>query len=192
MAVSPPSGMTQAVSIVSFDNVLRNMNRVTGTNPSAATLAIYNQSKTTFPQNGSPSEINAAMWLSITTLAANVCQDLYNQERAITDLNARHFFKDFSLREQMVNNNLVGSNFTQLINGEPAEIRMIKRMGRAFWGREMSTTEAESVRDAMLVEGTPTQYSLVTARNNLNQANARIAAISSCTIVLASLEAIQN
>jgi hypothetical protein len=168
------------------------MNRVTGTTPSSDTLKIYNQNRTTYAQKGSPTEINAAMWLSISTLAANVCQDLYNQERAIPDLASRAFFKDFSLQNGSTN------NFEAVIGGKTAKVRMVERMARAFWGREATSAEVTAILNEMLIvnvtvaaDGTRTETT-VTNYTALSAAQAKQGIIIVCTAMLASLEAIQN
>ena len=177
LPVRAPAGMMAAASLATYDNVLRNMNKVTGTTPSAATLQNYNQNKTTFAQKGTPDEINAAMWLSVSTLAANVCQDLYNNENASPA--SRKFFLEVNFGGT--------TNFSAVkANGDTAEQAMIRRMFLAFWGMDFPRT------DANVTDVVSALNSISGTRTALSAADTKKALLIACTGILASLKSIEN
>ena len=148
------------------ENILTSMLTVTGVTPNNTTLSSYNDKKTKISETGLANTITAPMWLAVTNLAGDVCRNLVTQEVALTSTN-RSFFSQV--------------DFTQGPSKVSASIQndVIRRMARAYWGRN------ETVQELSLIKGaTSSSFTGVTD----NGATTQNEMLFICAAMLASLD----
>lgn len=115
-------------------------------------------------ENGAATGINAPMWMSVTTLAGEVCNILVTQERALAAAD-RKFFN--------------GIDFARGASGQMSGVdQAVHKMARAFWAR------SETIQEKAVISSTlNTDFGSLTAAASSAQV-----ALAACTVVLASLD----
>jgi hypothetical protein len=172
---SPPlSSADTPVSLVNFSTVLPTMSNLTTAAPSLNTRNLFTLNSTTFPLDGTASEVTPAMWMSLTVLAGNMCDDLYVKEAAMAR-ERRIYYGDFLLG-QTNNFQLVVAGTTQTVTD-----RLYDKLALGFWGRKPSSEEKADFA-AALTQG---QFPLAA----MNGTDTRQALLVLCTGTLASARA---
>ena len=157
----------KVVGVSNSQNTLTSMLQQTGVRaPSNATRNAYANQGTKISETGAANTITAPMWVAVTTISSEVCNDLIAQEKALTSANRRFY-------------NAV--DFTKGYNMLSAEGKedVIRRMARSFWARNESGQEKILIRstlDSVFNGGT-------------NAESTEDAALFLCTTMLSSLKA---
>lgn len=150
------------------ENILISMLNATGVQtPSAATRASFADKSGRITETGKADTVTAPMWQALTLLSADVCLDLINQEKAITQANRRIF--------PQVNFTTGPANVSAA-----AKADVIRRLARSLWGRLES--EAEKT---MIVSAANTAFTGVAATG----AQTENLMLFTCTGMLAALDA---
>lgn len=161
--MKPVENKTAAVS--NSEQVLTAMLTVTGvTTPSAATRAAYTREAGKITETGKVDSVNAPMWLALTNLAGEVCNDLLTQEAALAAAQ-RRIFGQVDL----------AAAATAAAVSDAAKNDVIRRLARSVWQRNETPEEATMIKAAL-----GTSFATGTARN---------AMLYTCTAMLSSLDA---
>jgi len=158
----------KTTSIVYSNQILRNMASVTGVSIEAGGDAeqYWRDKFDVFSEDGSATSVTGPMLLSISGLAAEVCDNLIGQEQLITNVADRRFFPSI---------NFAGDS-SDLDAVKISDV--VRRMARSFWGRNETSSEL-----SMIVSG---------ANSGLaNNGNTSAWMLYVCTGMLSSLDAIQ-
>lgn len=156
----------KAVGVSYSENTFTSMLQQTGViTPSANTRNAVTAQFTKLPETGRSDSVTAPMFVSITTVAGELCNDLVAQERALAAANRRFYG---------------GVDF----NAGPASISaatkddMIRRLARSFWARNESVQEK-----ALILAAFNGQFTSATT------ADTPRAAMFLCSAMLSSLDA---
>ncbi|MEQ1876392.1 MAG: hypothetical protein ABL958_07085 [Bdellovibrionia bacterium] len=159
----------RTASILSANRLLASFVQVAGVNtPTADTVNSYNRYKTTLSLDGSANSPTPPMLMAISNVAAEVCDDLVAQEKALVAANRRIFNSvNFATGPAQINAAVISDT--------------VRRMARSFWGRNETAEELTA---------------LTTGINEAKQgqtavAQTDIALIYACTGMLSSLSAIE-
>ncbi len=166
----------ETFAVLNQNQVLKSMISCTGlTNVDNATRNLYEGSKNSFSLEGEAESVGAPMWMAITSLAGEVCDDLVAQE-AGQSADQRRIFSaiDFSQGPANINALQVAS--------------VTANMARSCWGRDASSKEREIINTAFF--GDPADNNDDTFSGN-NTQETRRAATFLCAGILASLSANQ-
>ncbi len=118
------------------ENILTSMLTVTGVPASRTTMNSYSDKKTKISETGLATAITAPMWLAVTNLAGDVCEDLVTQEAALTAPD-RSFFGQVDFAQGP-------SKVSAAIQND-----VVRRMARAFWGRNETAQELSLIKSAV-------------------------------------------
>ncbi len=157
----------KVVAVSNSQNTLTSMLQQTGvTNPSNRTMNTYGTQGTKISETGASNTVTAPMWVAITTVASEVCNDLVNQEKALP-ANDRRFFTSI--------------DFTKGFNMMSAQAKedSIRRLARNLWARNESGQEKILIRAAV-----DEAFSGSTAAADTDKA-----AFFICTTMLSSMKA---
>lgn len=130
--------------------------------PSAAAQTEYQKIKTSLSEEGLANTVSQPMVKGLVGLSAVVCNDLVVKERALAQED-RIFFGNLDFTTN------------RLVDGQIDDI--VKRMSRACWGRNPSSSEIKGIRDSI--------------NQNFTDMNATAAALNSrliytCTAMMSS------
>jgi hypothetical protein len=117
-------------------------------------------------ETGAAKTVTAPMWMAITSLSAEVCRVLVNQEAATNPASSRRFFGRVNFTQ--------GTNVLTVDDGND----IIRRMARSFWGRNETPLE----RIAILSEFNKS------FSGSADSAETNRAMVFLCTAMLSSLE----
>lgn len=126
----------KVVAVSNSQNTLSSMLQQTGVTPSNATRTAFTAQAGKISETGSADTITAPMWVALTTVGSEVCNDLLTQEKALAAADRRFF-------------NSV--DFTKGFNMLTAEAKenSIRRLARAVWARNESGQERILIRAAV-------------------------------------------
>lgn len=159
------------VGVSNSQNTLTSMLQQTGViNPSGNTRNAYTNQGTKISETGASNTITAPMWVALTTISSEVCNDLIVQEKALPAADRRFY-------------NSV--DFTKGFSVQTAAGKedVIRRMARSFWARNESGQEKILIRSAL-----DSVFTNDTATNGGTNSSDR-AALFLCTTMLSSLKA---
>lgn len=125
----------KAVGVSYSENTFTSMQNQTGVvTPSNATRTAVTNQFTKLSETGKSDSVTAPMWVSITTVAGELCNDLVNQERALTT--GRRFFGSV--------------DFARAPNALTASAKddVIRRLARSFWARNETAQEKTLIQQA--------------------------------------------
>ncbi len=170
---------SKTISTLYYDEVLDNMNSVTGVQTNSNdTRNRFNEKIGSFSEYGSALSINAPMILGFTALGAEVCGDLIVQERANGATKRMFASVDFS---QPVATTMTDSNVADIV----------RRMARSYWQRNETSDELTlinaSVKD-MLASATDNNTNVTFRGASQNRGTLR-ASLFICTAMLSSTSA---
>lgn len=172
----------KTISTVYYDEVLDNMNSVTGVqNNSNETRQRFNEKIGSFSEFGSALSINAPMILGFTALGAEVCGDLIVQERGQA-MNARRMYASVDFTQNAANT----------IN-DASVSDVVRRMARSYWQRNETSEELDMIKtsvNAMLADATDNNSNVNFRGANQNRGTLR-ASLYICTAMLASTSAFE-
>ncbi|MES2962840.1 MAG: hypothetical protein V4760_03045 [Bdellovibrionota bacterium] len=156
----------KAVGISYSENTFTSMLNQTGVAaPSAATRTAVTTQFSKLSETGKADSVTAPMWISITTVAGELCNDLVNQERALAAASRRFYTGiDFAVGPASIS--------------AAAKDDVIRRLARSFWGRNETAQEKTLILSSF--NGT---FTSATA------ADTQSGAMFLCTAMLSSLDA---
>lgn len=156
----------KTAAVTSSETIIASLLATTGvTTPSAATRGAVTREIGKISETGKADSVNGPMWLAITNLSGEVCNDLIAQEAALAAASRRIF--------GLVD--LTTANAPASAVSAAAQDDVIRRLARSVWQRNETPEEATMIKSA-----TATAFSAGTARN---------AMLYMCTAMLASLDA---
>lgn len=175
------------VAVQNYEQIYVTMLNLTGL-PRVSTLTVNDETNGTaarriateylsrtssFPVGPSASGINPPLLLGATSLASAVCDGLIEQERVITDMNSRVFFKNVNFTQAV--SNFAGATYDGVI----------QNFAQEFWGRALDAEELKAFQDAR------TEFvANITAGQQTNATQTRGLALLTCTAALSSFESI--
>ena len=126
-----PAADTKIVGVVNSENLLATMQNETGVrNITAASIGNMLAAQIgKVPDKGSADSVTAPMWLAVTTVAGEVCQQLIAEDGAAT---TKRIFN--------------GVNFSAALTSSAVKDDVIRRMARSFWSRNESQDEHDAIR----------------------------------------------
>lgn len=156
---------TKVVGVVNSENLLITMQNETGVK-NLKTASIKNMITAQIgkvPDKGSAESVTAPMWLAVTTVAGEVCQQLITEEIALT---TKRIF--------------TGVNFGASLTSSAVVDDVIRRMARNFWSRNETPAEHDLIRGDLNQVFPPASASATQTNNSM---------LYLCTVMLASLDA---
>lgn len=156
---------TKTASVVYANQVLEQMSSCLGVEKvSDSTLKMYDSKKGAISVYGAANTVNAAMMMSVISIAGEVCNDLIKQEM---NLGGR-IFKDINLSaNQLPSDGLLTS--------------AASRLALSCWGRPMDSSERQTVMDSI--------YQTIQASEAMSSQKA---ALMMCTSMVSSLDSLLN
>ncbi|MEK7357204.1 MAG: hypothetical protein AAB250_12195 [Bdellovibrionota bacterium] len=157
---------SKTVGISYSENTFSSMQNQTGvTAPSTNTRNAVTAQFTKLPETGRSDSVTAPMWVSITTVAGELCTDLVTQERGLAAAQRRFYGQ---------------INFTTGPESITAGAKddVIRRLARSFWARNETPQEK-----ALILSALNGQFTSTVAADTNN------AAMFVCTAMLSSLDA---
>lgn len=136
------------ISVLSAEQLLKSMTAVTGVksigdmanNDDKLIRETFSQRQNALPVTKDLDVISGPMMVSVANLAGAFCSKLIKEEKGNASAPSRRFFKEFDFA--MGPAAISSSGFDMVV----------KRMGRNFWGREVTVEELDSIRATMLGE----------------------------------------
>lgn len=166
------SEMTEVIEAKSFgvsysENAFSSMQNQTGVaNPSAATRTAVTNQFTKLSETGKSDSVTAPMWVSLTTVAGELCNDLVTQERAATAASRRFFGSvDFARAPASLS--------------QAAKDDVIRRLARSLWARNETPQEK-----TLILTSFDTSFAASTTVNDTQSGMMFL-----CTAMLAALDA---
>lgn len=132
-----PTSEAKTVGVSGSETILTSLVSVTGLQaPSAAVLTSSAGKTPLIGDSGAADSVNAPMWISITNLSGDVCAQLVTEEKAKAPA-LRRIFKeiDFTKGPDSVS--------------QEAKDKMIRRMARAYWGRNEEKEELTAINESL-------------------------------------------
>jgi hypothetical protein len=156
----------KVVGVTNSQNAMLSMLEQAGVTPSQNTRTRFASQASKITETGAADTITAPMWVAITTLSSEVCNDLYNAER-VQPMADRRIFNTI--------------DFTKGYNMVSAEAKeeVIRRMARSFWARN------ESGQEKILIRSTVDEV----FAGKTTTADTQKAAMFLCTAMMSSLKA---
>jgi hypothetical protein len=159
-----PAVDTKIVGVTHSENLLLTMQNETGvSNVTVATIKNMVAAQIgKVPDKGTADSVTAPMWLAVTTVAGEVCQQLIVQEKA----GPLRIFK--------------GVGFGTALTSPTVKDGVIRQMARSFWSRNESQDEHDMIRadlDRAFPAGT------------VSSAQTDNSMLYLCTVMLSSLDA---
>lgn len=159
----------RTTSILSANRLLASFLSVTGvTTPTTDTINAYARYKTTLSLDGAANSPTPPMLMAISNIAAEVCDDLVVQEKALAGGSRRIF--------NSVNFTVSPAQITPAIIADS-----VRRMARSFWGRNETAEELTAITNGV---NEAKQGQTAAAQTD-------IAMIYACTGMLSSLSSIE-
>lgn len=158
-----PAPNYMSPSILHFNQVLQNMETVTGVVADANLRNYYKNKTDILSTNGDPDSVTAPMWLAITEISSRMCNALVEKEAGLAP-EERLFFNNVDFTRAPSN---ISQSNRDLI---------VRKISRSFWGR--NETDAEKLD---LLNG----FNEV----NVNETNPKVGLKALCTIMLSALPA---
>jgi hypothetical protein len=156
----------KAIGVSHSENTFTSMLNQTGVAaPSTATRNAVTAQFSKLSETGKADSVTAPMWVSITTVAGELCNDLVAQEQGLTAANRRFYGQvDFTRGPASIS--------------AAAKDDMIRRLARSFWGRNESAQEK-----ALILSSFNGTFTSATVGDTLG------ATMFLCTAMLSSLDA---
>ncbi len=132
-----PTSEAKTVGVSGSETILTSLVSVTGIQAPSTGLFRSSAGRTTLiGDTGAADSVNAPMWISITNLSGDVCAQLVTEEKAKAPA-LRRIFKeiDFTKGPDSVS--------------QEAKDKMIRRMARAYWGRNEEKEELAAINDSL-------------------------------------------
>lgn len=127
----------KVVGVSTSQNALTTMLQQTGVqNPSNNTRNAYRDQGNKISETGASNTITAPMWVAVSTIASEVCNDLVTAEKALPAADRRFF---------------TSVDFTRGFNQMSVEAKedSIRRLARSLWARNESGQEKILIRAAV-------------------------------------------
>jgi hypothetical protein len=134
--MSSQSVRTKSLSVVHSEQILLNMESITGVTASAETKANWAKNRYVFSERGKVNSVNAPMLNALTGLAAEICDDLLDKEMAM-DADDRNFFKRVNF----------DSGPAEFSSSQRREV--MRRFARASWSRNETPEEQQMLETAL-------------------------------------------